>query len=81
MEENNKQEYDNEPVWFCRDCLSLKIIKIDDKQCFCDICGNMNISETDIKTWQKLYENKYKHKFLEYGRKRSNYVWKSERDD
>ena len=81
MEEQKLKEYDEEPVYYCSNCLSLKIINLTDNQCFCDICGNMDIESTDIDTWQEMYRKKYKHNFLEYGRRKSNYVWKSPRDE
>lgn len=75
MTDKEREEYNSEPVWYCKDCLSLKIINLTEDQCFCDTCGNMDVDQTTIEEWEKLYENKYKHKYIENGRKRSYYVW------
>lgn len=48
-----KEEYDKEPVCYCAQCKSLKIIDIDGIT-FCDDCGSTDIKETDIYTWKKL---------------------------
>ena len=74
-----KEEYNAEPVLYCKECLSLKIIGWDDQSCFCDECGNTNIGKASIEAWEDLYETRYKHKYLKlYGRKSkqdSQYGW------
>lgn len=57
-------EYNLEPVHYCKNCLSLNIRVLDDTTDYCDTCGNVETAETDIYSWEKLYENKYGDKFL-----------------
>lgn len=57
-------EYNNEPVHYCKSCLSLNIRVLDDTTDYCDTCGNVETEETDIYSWEKLYENKYGVNFL-----------------
>lgn len=50
---------------YCSHCLSLRITGWDEESCFCDECGGTVISEDNIYNWQKMYENRYGHKFLD----------------
>ena len=59
-----KEEYDKEPVFYCKKCLSLAIKRLHNILDYCDNCGSTEIDETDIHTWEKLYVNKYGVKFL-----------------
>lgn len=65
MSKINK-DYDSEPVEYCLKCYSLKIKHEDslDIDCCCN-CGSTEIGETDIDTWEKLYEKRYGHKYVE----------------
>ena len=62
-----KQDYNMEPVYYCRSCLSLRIRDVEhiSNSEYCDECGSTDIGTTDIETWDKLYKARYKHKFLE----------------
>ena len=56
--------YDDEPVLYCTNCLSLKVIKTTlpqtkQEQDYCGVCGDPNIEETDIETWEALYVSWY----------------------
>lgn len=73
MGENNREEgnveYDAVPIKYCKHCLSLRILAVDssidaDYLDFCDDCGSTEIEETDIHTWEKMYEQKYGRNFL-----------------
>lgn len=60
-------EYNNEPVYYCKHCLSLKIIGVagmDDAE-YCDECGSTNIEQTSIEEWEKLYKEKHGMTYLE----------------
>lgn len=61
-----KDEYNNEPVFYCVKCLSLKIRDIPymSDSDYCDACGSTNIQQTHIDQWEEMYEKKYGHKFL-----------------
>lgn len=61
-------EYNKEPVHYCKHCLSLNIQIMDDDfdtgfLDFCADCGSTDIEQTDIHTWEKMYEQKYKKNF------------------
>lgn len=68
MEEEYKnltiEDYNNEPVFYCKHCLSLKI-KIVGGYDFCDDCGSTAIETTHIENWERLYEEQYGTRFLE----------------
>ena len=59
-----KEDYNNEPVFFCSHCLSLKIINLNENISFCDECGNTEIKSTHINEWEDLYKLKYKKPFI-----------------
>ena len=63
----DKKEFNDEPVFYCKNCLSLKIktvpgmIELD----YCDDCGSTDISKTDIETWRQLYKNRFGFDYLD----------------
>lgn len=59
-------EYNQEPVYYCTKCLSLKIMGVSDcdDYDYCDDCGNTNIAQCNIEEWEKMYEKKYGIKLL-----------------
>ena len=61
MEE--KYDYNKITVYYCKKCLSLRIRGIDDMN-YCDKCSSTDIETTTIDEWEKLYEEKYGHKFI-----------------
>lgn len=58
-----KNEYDEIPVFFCNDCLSLAVLRID-RYNYCKHCGSTDIGVTMIDDWEKRYKQKYGKKFL-----------------
>lgn len=60
MGNKKKKEYNNEPVFYCKRCLSLKVIT-DQEMEYCDECGSTEIRETSIEHWEHMY-------FLRYGK-------------
>lgn len=72
---NVVSEYNNEPVYYCRDCLSLLIKTVPNSNIdYCDVCGSTSIETTNIFNWENLYEQRYGHKFLTNNKK-----WKRRR--
>lgn len=63
MEEHNT--YNDEEVCYCADCLSLRVVTVDD-MCYCDKCGSTNILSGSIFDWSNLYEKRKGHKYLNY---------------
>lgn len=59
--------YNAEPVFYCKQCLSLRIKSIPGipDTDFCDSCNSTNIGKTNIKAWEVLYEDRYGYKYLE----------------
>lgn len=64
---NLPDDYNKQPVLYCKHCLSLKIRNIPsiDDSDYCDECGSTNIQECSIEEWENLYKNRYGHKYLE----------------
>lgn len=60
MDEN--KEYNEEPVFYCKSCLSLKIINNDID--YCDTCGSTDTSKVSIEQWQELYKKRYGRKYI-----------------
>ena len=58
-------KYDQEPVYYCPRCLSLKIKADIADYCYCDQCGSTRIETTSIFEWEHMYKNRYGLKFLE----------------
>ena len=63
-----KEEYDNIPVYYCKSCLSLRVMSIrdssDSSMNYCDECGNTEIGETSIQEWEEMYKRKYGFDYL-----------------
>lgn len=59
-------KYNSIPVFYCKNCLSLRIRGIEDEDSdYCDECGSTDIGTMLIEDWEKLYEEKYGYKFSE----------------
>lgn len=67
---HNPEEYDLEPVSYCPKCYSLKIGYIPgvEDSDYCMKCGCVDVVTGNIHEWEKLYEDRYGHKFV-IGRK------------
>lgn len=66
--EESNIDYNAIPVFYCKHCLSLNIKTVDESidaeyLDFCVDCGSTEIGQTDIHTWEKMYEQKYGKKF------------------
>lgn len=61
-----KEEYNNEPVYYCNECLSLRIktvISNSDLE-YCDKCGGTDIRTAHIDDWRQKYINRYGFEYL-----------------
>lgn len=60
-------DYNTIPVFYCKQCLSLKIrdIPILEDSDYCDDCGSTNIEKCSIEEWEALYKSRYGHRFLD----------------
>lgn len=63
----NNNQYNSEPVFYCKSCLSLKVRHIPELENsnYCDNCSGTDIGQCSIEEWENMYEQKYGHKFLE----------------
>lgn len=63
----NKDYYNEEPVLYCKHCLSLKIKNIPcmEDSDYCDECSSTDIGETTISEWEKMYMAKFDCKYLD----------------
>ena len=59
------EDYNDIPVYYCKNCLSLKIINLDEEDCYCDDCGSTAIETAHIDEWKKMYKDKYGKDFTE----------------
>lgn len=57
--EEKKKIYNNVPVAYCEECMSLRIRFTSDETDFCDNCGGVHISYVTIDEWKELFNNKY----------------------
>lgn len=78
--ENTQQvnEYDLEPVSYCPKCYSLKIgyiPGIEDSD-YCMECGCLDVVTGNIFDWERLYENRYGHKYVKKTKRTEGHpVW------
>lgn len=67
--DNLKEEinYNEEPVFYCKRCLSLKIrfVKSITNSEYCDNCGSTDVESTDIEDWRNKFKNRYGYDHLE----------------
>lgn len=61
-----KEDYDEDPVYYCKRCLSLNIreIPIIQNQDYCEDCGATDIGQTSIEEWNRMYKEKYGHDYI-----------------
>lgn len=62
----DRTEYDLEPVSYCPKCYSLKIGYIPgvEGSDYCMDCGCVDVVTGNIYDWEKLYEDRYGHKYV-----------------
>lgn len=63
----SKEEYNKEPVLYCKNCLSLRILSVrgmEDSD-YCDECGSTVIESSSVEDWENLYKKRYGTKYLD----------------
>lgn len=69
-----EQEYNNEPVHYCKTCLSLKVKTIEFKPTeagesrdvdYCGSCSNTSIGQAHITEWEDMYEEKHGKRYID----------------
>ena len=64
--QSQKPDYNSEPVYYCKHCLSLKIRDAGlPELLYCDECGSANIETASIEEWENLFKAKHGFKFLD----------------
>ena len=62
----DSSNYNDEPVFYCKSCLSLAVktvasgLDLD----YCDECGSTDIEQAHIEDWRRLYKERYGFDFL-----------------
>lgn len=66
MSNTDKEQYNNEPVYYCKNCLSLKVktVLVDSGLDFCEECGSTDIEQAHIEEWRKLHKDRYGFDYL-----------------
>lgn len=61
------ESYDEEPVYYCKRCLSLSIKSLPamGDVDYCTECGNAETGITTIDKWLEMYKAKYGHDYIE----------------
>ena len=73
----DRESYDDEPVYYCKRCLSLKVCQMPmvEDQCYCEDCGTVDIGVTSFEEWDDLYVERYGHHFCEKEEKKEKRKW------
>ena len=58
MAHKDIDKYENEPVYYCNGCLSLKV-KSESGIDYCGNCGSTDITTSSMKIWKERYRRKY----------------------
>ena len=63
---DTQNEYNKVPVFYCKNCLSLKIRTVDqiENSEYCDECGSTDIGTASIEEWDAMYVAKYGKHFI-----------------
>ena len=63
----HKEEYNKEPVYYCKKCLSLKIgyVAVLEGSEYCEDCNSTNIGKAPIEECDKMFFNRYGYHYLE----------------
>ncbi len=56
---NDKNKYNDEPVFYCKKCLSLAIKSDIDDYDYCNECGSTDIDTDTVDNWEAKYKNMY----------------------
>lgn len=61
--ETTVEQFNDEPVFYCKHCLSLAI-RTSHGIDYCDKCGGTEIEMAHICDWEKMYKQKYGENYL-----------------
>lgn len=65
-EQSAKKEYNSIPVHYCRNCLSLRVMRVPgmDNVSYCDDCGCTDTAQINIEEWETLYKARHGFTYL-----------------
>jgi hypothetical protein len=65
-EQSAKEDYNSIPVHYCRECLSLRVMRVANMgdASYCDDCGCTDIEQASIEEWEQLYRKKHGFTYL-----------------
>lgn len=74
-----QNEYNEESVTYCKRCLSLAIVNVEDPMrfgfsCFCDNCTSTDTEEGTIFEWEEKFKEKYDRPYIS-NKKDKNRSW------
>ena len=70
MSKQTDIDYNDEPVHYCKYCLSLDNPEVTGDIEYCKYCGSTDFEESSIEEWEQKFETKYKQgKFLKINKK------------
>lgn len=61
---NKKEKYNNIPVYYCKNCKSLKIMRDGDSS-VCGACSTSHIGKTSIEQWTASYKEYYGENYVD----------------
>lgn len=65
----DKTDYNSIPVYYCKDCGSLRILVLDEDEDYCDVCGSTTTGKASIEAWIDLQQRIYRNvKPIKYNR-------------
>lgn len=61
-----KEEYNDVPLYYCKRCLNLHILKMDELEGidYCSKCGGTEIGVSLLDTWEQMYKDMYGKKLI-----------------
>ena len=70
----SKKEYEEEPVYYCKRCLSLNIKEMPfmGNRDYCESCGAVEVGMASFEEWEKMYREKYGHSYIEKDNKKKH---------
>ena len=63
----DKESVEEEPVYYCKRCLSLNIrqMPMANDQSYCEDCGTVDVAVSSFEDWDEMYVEKYGRHYLE----------------
>ena len=70
MSEDKQKEYNDDPIWYCTNCLNITIKRLKDTQYdYCGSCGCTDLSAAHVYEWEEKYIEFYGERYLKADKK------------